>query len=849
VTLAKRYFLLLLLSLAIALFAGAGAMRAVTDPILTSMQHSALKEQSQNFGLLIGNIVEVHQRELELLAGDTRILSAVIGESDDLSRVEDHINHYSEHVDYSRLNIVDIFNETILNYRRSDRHEQPADDRHMLDLATQLLSDPGGRPLVSHSQSERGVHFQIAVPILHNGSIEGALVGAFLSDIPLGTAHTDLAQSVSIVPSVVPEAKQDHNRVYAPINDTGLSVMVEPATDRLTAVRDDLILTVILAVFGVLLLPFGVLAYGGRQFIVLPTQRLIRSEKKLRASQKRLSEFMALVKTANDAIIVTDECGKILWINAAFSKLTGYSLDEVQGTKPGAVLQGMETDLAAVAKISEALATGRSVQTNICNYRKDGSSYWIDLNISPMWDETGQIYKFFAISRDITDQLERENQLVMAREAVEYQALHDPLTGLPNRRYIAGCCEENWFDGGIVIRVDLDHFKHVNDSHGHAAGDFVLQYVSDLLLSKMGPDDIVARVGGDEFIILLSGPSSHGAAEALCREVLEDLAHDIMVEDKQCRVSASFGIASVNDDLLDEKDVYSCADVALYLAKDSGRNAVVHYTKSVHADVLNSRTMAAELEQALETGAFVPFFQPQFSADQKQLTGVEVLLRWDHCRLGLLSPKRFLKLADQLSLTVKIERCLFDAAITALKRFEQQGIVVPKVSFNVSRERLIDPALVASLASSDLKATAFSLELLETFLIDDETDRISNILDTLRRGGTQFEVDHFGSGHASIIGLSRLLPDRMKIDSRLVRPIVDDETARKLVQSIIDMGRNLDIRITAVGVDTAEHAHLLAELGCDTLQGPYFSKSMSADAFSQYWRSQRIDESADCLTA
>lgn len=835
-TLAKRYFLLISLSLLIALFAGAAAVRLVTDPILTAFQDDALEEQSRSISLLVENILDVHVNELEILARDSRIVSTVIGEIDHISRAVDHASIFVEAIDFQRIIVVDILEEALIDVVK-DGYDigGPAAQRPLL-FARGMLAGNLNKPQIVHSQSGELNKFLIAVPVYLSGSGEGVVVGEYDTSIVIGTEGANLAERIALVRNNIADRRRLTNWVYSPIGETGLSVAVEPAGDRLKSAKNEIVLTVILAVFGALLVPFAVLAYGGRRAIMQPTQRLQKSEKELRDSQKKLSEFKELVETANGAVIVTDLHGQILWVNPAFSNLTGYLLDEIVGDRPGKFLQGPDTDPDTVREISTVIMWGQTIKTTILNYRKDRTPYWIELNISPMLDENGAIDKFFAISRDITEQLDRERQLLETHEAIEYQALHDPLTGLPNRRYIDKCFQDPAYDGALVVRVDLDHFKHVNDTLGHAAGDHVLVYVSEVISEKMGPDDIAARVGGDEFIMLLKAGTTFEKAQALCQSILDDLRQDIVYGDKRCRIGASFGIASPDDDLLDEKDIVSCADVALYLAKDRGRNTIVHYTKSVHADVMEMRTLASDLETALEDRSFVPYFQPQFCARREKMNGVEVLLRWDHPRVGILPPDKFLHVASQMSLLGKIEAILFEETVSILKDFESRGIKIPKASFNVSRDRLLDRTLPETLSGTGLKDTVISLEILESFLIEEENRAFFDGLSKIRDAGIQLELDDFGSGHASVIGLSQLRPDMMKIDRRLVQPILEDETTAKLLQSIIDIGRNLGIKIVAEGVETAAHARVLTDLGCDVLQGFYFSKPLAADAFESYYQ-------------
>ncbi|QDG76388.1 response regulator [Labrenzia sp. PHM005] len=414
-SLAARYFSLLLLSLLVAMVAGAFAMQAVTGPILTSLQQSALTQQARNFSLLIGSSIDVHRRELELLAADPRLISGVIGEADDLSRAEDHIAQFSSHVDFSSLVAIDIFQEPILTFKRPgwEGHTQASERYH--DLAQILLGNYDGKSYVLFDTTEAGVSFHIGVPILLNGSVEGIVAGTFFSDMQKNASATDLTQGISLISTDVFDPQRDDGRVYAPIKGTELYVAVEPATERLTGARDQLIFTVVLTVFGVLLLLFSVLAYGGRHLIVAPTQRLIKSEQRLNeeAHQRQLAlNALNEQKFALDEhaiVAITDVRGTITYANDRFCAISGYDREELLGQNHR-ILNSGHHETEFWHDMFGAIAQGKTWNGEICNRAKGGDLYYVDTTIVPFMNEDGKPHSYIAIRTDVTDRVHNEKQ-------------------------------------------------------------------------------------------------------------------------------------------------------------------------------------------------------------------------------------------------------------------------------------------------------------------------------------------------------------------------------------------------------------------------------------------------------
>ncbi|WP_444463408.1 EAL domain-containing protein [Rhodobacter capsulatus] len=448
---------------------------------------------------------------------------------------------------------------------------------------------------------------------------------------------------------------------------------------------------------------------------------------------------------------------------------------------------------------------------------------------------------------DVTVDVAREAELRHAhlvaermRAENERQALHDGLTGLPNRRSYDNILSLRIAEaaaGGprdcVLIRIDLDHFKHVNDTLGHEAGDMVLQRVGDVLRLELRAGDFAARIGGDEFSVILAPGQSGRHAREVVERMQARLTETLLFEGRQCRFGASFGIAETEDIAAMGTEIQLFADAALYRAKQGGRNRMEFFTPELHQNILFDRKLAVEIQEGLERGEFVPFFQSQVGAVDGRLTGVETLLRWRHPVRGLLAPDAFMHVAQQLRLVSEIDRVMMEKSAEALAFWRARGLHVPKISFNVSSGRMHDPDVVRAARAIAQGETKVTFELLESILVEEESEIFRFHLDALRDAGIEIEIDDFGSGHASIIGLMQIAPSALKIDQRIVAPVARDPRSKNLVRAIVEIAETLGIATVAEGVETRAQADILRDLGCDVLQGYLFSMPLSAEDFVQ----------------
>jgi diguanylate cyclase (GGDEF)-like protein len=470
-------------------------------------------------------------------------------------------------------------------------------------------------------------------------------------------------------------------------------------------------------------------------------------------------------------------------------------------------------------------------------YHAAGSSSKI---IGVNWDVTSDV----ALTEDLTRSKAlteaRNADLEAARARIEYNSLHDFLTRLPNRMYMERVLEEHAArcaatGGGVVLlHVDLDGFKQINDTLGHSAGDAMLIHTAETIRRNLRDDDFAARTGGDEFVVVCNADRGMAGFDELARKLIASVREPTIYEGHECRLGMSIGIAGAFGAAVDRQRLLVNADLALYRAKSLGRNRFEFYTAELQAEILNSKQTADSVIRGLERGEFVPYYQPQFDARTHELVGVEALARWRHPTRGLVSPIEFIPIAEEMTVIGAIDRAILEQALADFRSWQRLGLRVPRFSVNVSLRRLHDESLVQGLRDLRIEPGVLSFELVETIYLDDRDDCFSRTIDQIKALGIDIEIDDFGTGYASIISLTKLKPRRLKIDRQLVTPTVRSDAQRRLVQSIVDIGRSLDIEIVAEGVETMEHARLLRDLGCDILQGYAFAMPMSGQELERF---------------
>lgn len=492
-----------------------------------------------------------------------------------------------------------------------------------------------------------------------------------------------------------------------------------------------------------------------------------------------------------------------------------------------------QTKEALVVRVAQADGTIRYVRSvGQLHMGKDGSKKLIGL----AFDVTKDTALTVELQKAKTEADAKNSELEIAKSRIEHNALHDPLTLLANRRKLDMELDALSRASGrrkfALLHLDLDRFKQINDTLGHAAGDAMLVHASKILTRNITEKDTVARIGGDEFVILAHDQASSKELAQLAARIISEFRQPLDFDGFSCRCGVSIGIAEANGSHVDARRILVNADLALYRAKGMGRNRFEFFTQNLHAEIIDHKRTADELLAAIENHEFSAWYQPQISAGTHKLTGVEALIRWRHPRRGLLAPDQFLKIADDLNVTATLDQLMLETVLKDKMRWAAMGVAVPRVSVNVSSRRLHDEHLIDMLRGLQIAPGEIAFELVESIFLDDSDSAVVANLEQIKELGIDVEIDDFGTGHTSIVSLLRLKPKRLKIDKQLVLPILHSPQERALVRSIIDIARSLGVETVAEGVETFEHASLLEDLGCDLLQGYAFARALPFDDFT-----------------
>ncbi|MCG7627255.1 EAL domain-containing protein [Epibacterium sp. MM17-32] len=453
-------------------------------------------------------------------------------------------------------------------------------------------------------------------------------------------------------------------------------------------------------------------------------------------------------------------------------------------------------------------------------------------------DEVGQIARgVAAFSHTLQD-------LSAAKSRIEHLALHDQLTNLPNRRALQEYLQRRLAEArdstrpAAILHVDLDRFKQINDLMGHAAGDEILRHAARAMQRQVGPEDLTARVGGDEFVIVLQNPGDEGTLRSFAQSVIEAVSQPIEVWGEFINVGASIGIAFADDSEEDPARILSNADIALYVAKSKGRGRASFYNDATRAKFEGNMALLKDLRRGLEQGEITAFFQPQIDGHTDEVIGFEALARWHHPERGMLDPGVFITLAFEHGLGDRLTERIVSDAIAALQDWRRRGLPAPCVSVNFSAKQLRDGGLVEylddALFAANLQPKDIAIEVLESVLFSDGVDPALNTISQLQARGYRIELDDFGTGHASISNLRRFKVDGVKVDRDFVSGVDQDAEQEMILRTMIDLCRNLGIECLAEGVETEVEQDKLLSLGCSRFQGYGIARPMPQQAVTEW---------------
>lgn len=543
----------------------------------------------------------------------------------------------------------------------------------------------------------------------------------------------------------------------------------------------------------------------------------------------------AIAASSNGIVIVDARLPDlpVIYVNPAFERITGYSAAEVIG-RNCRFLQGKDTNQPGVQQLRKALQEGTAANVVLLNYHKDGTHFWNELNISPIYDANGNLTHFVGIQTDITERKQAEEQL-------RHNAFYDILTDLPNRALFmerldlaikrAKQYEDYLF---AVLYFDLDRFKNVNDSLGHLIGDQMLVAIAQRLKACLRSEDTVARLGGDEFAILLENLQNVNDAIEVADRIHQALTLPLSLNGYEVFTSASIGIALSSTGYNQPQELLRDADIAMYRAKALGKARHEVFDKNMHARAVALLQLETDLRRAIERQEFQVHYQPIVSLATNQITGFEALVRWRHPERGLISPAEFIPFAEETGLIAMIGWLVLRQACTTLRDWQKQfpNALPLSISVNLSGKQFSQPNLVEQivqiLQETGLDASSLKLEITESAIMEN-VESATAILWQLRKLGIQLYMDDFGTGYSSLSYLRRFPIDKLKIDRSFVSQMMVDNESLEIVRTIVMLARNLGMNAIAEGVETHEQLTQLMSLQCEYGQGYFFSKPVDAD--------------------
>jgi len=569
------------------------------------------------------------------------------------------------------------------------------------------------------------------------------------------------------------------------------------------------------------------------------TNEQLRQEGRERENAERqIRKLAGIVEQTDDLVLITDRQGIIEYANPAFSKLTAYSVEEILGKTPK-ILNSGKHERAFFQGLWETVLHGDIFRGVVINRKNNGGIFYEQKTITPLKDEHGEITHFVSTGKDITAEIQ-------GQERLHYLAHHDMLTGLPNRVLLGDRLSHAMVQARrnnqllAVMLLDLDRFKTINDTLGHALGDELLRLVSTRLTGCLREGDTAARFGGDEFVIVLENLSHVDGCLAVADKILRALAQPFSIGGRELFVTASLGITFYPFDDADEMEsLLRQADTAMYRAKDGGRNGYRLFSHDMLALAMERLDLEGALRYALERGQFLLHYQPQIRLDTGEVVGMEALLRWQHPELGLIPPDRFIPLLEETGLIVAVGEWVLQTACRFNQTLQNAGLPPIRVAVNLSARQFRDKSLInmvaRALRESGQAPQSLDLEITESLLMEN-VSVAAETLKTLRGMGVHISMDDFGTGYSSIAYLKRFTITGIKIDQSFVRDLLIDNGAVALVQGIIAMANALHLNIIAEGVETKEQLALLRDQGCREAQGYLIARPLPPAALEQWLR-------------
>lgn len=589
---------------------------------------------------------------------------------------------------------------------------------------------------------------------------------------------------------------------------------------------------------------------GAADYIHKPVNRAVLGQRLKRAitaqeTAKVLDHNTAfsesIISHAVDGILTIDGDRRIRYMNPAILRLFRYTENELMGAGintliPSFSLEAYPSIGEAGAKVSTAvecdgfdsLGNTLPVETTVCRFPVDGEWYYT------------------LTLRDITARRHYE-------EKIQYQAFYDALTGLPNRvflkermSYEIARSRRNGAKFALMY-LDLDRFKLINDTMGHDTGDLLLQEVARRLKLSIRSDDLVARMGGDEFVVLLPNLFNAELVGKIATKILDAIKEPMLIEGNRLNLSISIGITIFPDDAQDYEMLLTYADVAMYRAKENGKDTFQAFTQELNAKAVERLDLENGLRQAVENNEFVVYYQPKVNTKNMAIVGMEALVRWQHPKLGLISPMSFIPVAEETGLIVPIGAWVLKTACANNQSLQDEGLPPLTIAVNLSMRQFEAQNMVEDilgiLAETGLKPDYLELEITESIAMKNAHYTIS-VIQELQKTGIKFSIDDFGTGYSSLSHINSLAVDKLKIDRSFVSPINGMKEHAIIASTVLSLGKNLNMQVIAEGVETQAQVDFFTDNDCDEMQGYFIAKPMAWESFKQLYRESLLKHGA-----
>ncbi len=560
-----------------------------------------------------------------------------------------------------------------------------------------------------------------------------------------------------------------------------------------------------------------------------------RIEEAVRQSEER---YRTIMDEMEEWYFEIDLKGNFTFFNDILADALDFSRDELIGKNYQEFIK--KEDSASISRLFQQIfKTGKSTRNFSYEFtRKNGSVASIEFSFFPKRNKAGRIVGFRGVGHDITERKRAEDR-------IQFFATHDGLTGLPNRVLFSQLLNHAIESAKhhkrrlAVFFIDLDRFKIINDTMGHEAGDALLQQICVRFKQSLRAADIVGRMGGDEFIILIEEVRELGHVALVAHKILSNVMKPIVLLGEECRVTASMGISIYPKDGKDEQSLMKNADIAMYFAKEEGKNNYQFYSKDIKSRSIEHLAIENNLRFALERNEFSLHYQAKFDFRTKVISGVEALLRWQNPELGVVTPTQFIPVAEETGLIISIGKWVLETACAQSMAWQKQGLPAIRMSINLSPRQAEDDSLIndikAILKNTGMAPNLLELEISESMVMHNPTRMIS-VLAEIKKMGVSLAIDDFGTSYSSLAQIKHFPFDTLKVDRSFIRNISENAEDMAIAKAIITMGKSLSLTVVAEGVETVEEMNFLKENSCDEMQGYYFSKPIAPEDFADLLR-------------